>query len=153
MLTLKTIEWGSEDYQKALALRDEVLRRPVGLSLFDEDLQREKALIHVAAYLDDVFCGTLQFTPLGNGVLRLGQVVVKPDCRGQGIGAAMLRYGEALMRERGYTAIEVHARLTAVGFYEKQGYRIEGPAFLEKGVQHRVGRKKLAPPHSEKKSN
>lgn len=42
-LTLrKIIAYGSGDYDQALALRDRLLRKPLGLSLYDEDLSDEK---------------------------------------------------------------------------------------------------------------
>jgi hypothetical protein len=38
----------------------------------------------------------------------------------------------------------MHARKTAVGFYEKQGYEILGDEFLEVSVPHYEMRKKLS---------
>lgn len=41
MLTLRLIEYGSCDYQHMVALRDKILRKPLGLSFTQEYLQQE----------------------------------------------------------------------------------------------------------------
>ena len=37
---------------------------------------------------------------------------------------------------RSYRRLVLHARATAVGFYERLGYRIEGPEFCEVTIPH-----------------
>ena len=49
----RQIEFDSSDYHKALVLRDEVLRKPLGLSLFDENLTTEAADVHFGAFVND----------------------------------------------------------------------------------------------------
>ena len=58
-LEIKTFEYNSEEYQNELKLRNECLRIPLGMSLFDEDLSRDKKDIHIGAYIDNKMIGTL----------------------------------------------------------------------------------------------
>ena len=40
-------QYGSDDYGKSCDLRNEILRKPLGMNLFDEDLEEEKDFIHL----------------------------------------------------------------------------------------------------------
>ena len=54
---------------------------------------------------------------------EIGHLFVHPDAARQGVGAAMVAFGERLLRSRGHRSIIVYASLSALEFYEKQGYR------------------------------
>lgn len=122
-MTVRCLAYGSQAYRAELELRDEVLRRPLGLSIWD-DCREGEALI-----------GTLILTP-GEGLWRMRQVAVRPGRQGKGVGRKLAEFGEALARERGARGIYLHARETARGFYERCGYRAVGEEFLERGIPH-----------------
>jgi GNAT superfamily N-acetyltransferase len=66
-----------------------------------------------------------------SGVLGLeaGEVYtffVAPDRQGRGVGRSLLSFAESLARKRGVKELRVSASLTAVGFYERLGYRRTG---------------------------
>jgi GNAT superfamily N-acetyltransferase len=48
------------------------------------------------------------------------------DRQGHGVGRTLLRFAEDLARKRGIKELRVSASLTAVGFYERLGYRRTG---------------------------
>ena len=50
-----------------------------------------------------------------------------PEYVGQGVGAALLEWLEALMRGRGIDAVHAEASPNALGFYLRRGYRVTGP--------------------------
>ena len=50
---------------------------------------------------------------------------------------------ENLARDRGYKALNMHARKNAVGFYEKMGYQVASEEFTEVTIPHVVMEKKL----------
>jgi len=68
--------------------------------------------------------------------VRMRQVAVAGELQGQGIGTAMVQFSEALARKLGYLRIVLHARETAVPFYEKLGYSRIGQRFEEVAVPH-----------------
>jgi hypothetical protein len=72
------------------------------------------------------------------------QVAVVPELQGQGIGRAMVEYSEALARTVGFTRMILHARETAVAFYEKLGYAKVGERFVEVTIPHWAMAKRLA---------
>ena len=63
--------------------------------------------------------------------------------QGKGIGKVLLQFAENIARDRGYKKIIMHARKTAVGFYEKLGYKITSPEFEEVTIPHYVMEKSL----------
>lgn len=60
---------------------------------------------------------------------RLRAMASLPEVRGQGYGAAALRYGIAEIRRRGGRLLWCNARSGAVGFYERLGFSIVGEEF------------------------
>jgi putative acetyltransferase len=53
---------------------------------------------------------------------------VAPDRQGQGVGRTLLGFVEELARRRGIEELHLSSSLTAVGFYERLGYRRTGAA-------------------------
>lgn len=72
-----------------------------------------------------------------DGVGRIGRLAVLPQARGAGTGVALVRGLEDLARDQGLTVVELHAQRQAVAFYERLGYRAEGPEFDDAGIPHR----------------
>ena len=71
------------------------------------------------------------------------QLAVVPDLQRQGIGKALVEYSEALARQNGYRRMILHARETAVAFYEKLGYSRFGDQFEEVTIPHWAMEKQL----------
>ena len=70
-------------------------------------------------------------------------MAVLNDLQGKGIGRALMNFAENIARDRGYKIISMHARINAVGFYEKMGYKIASDQFTEVTIPHYVMEKKL----------
>ncbi len=142
-MALKIIDWGSGDYEKVLQLRNEVLRKPLGLNFSDDELQKEQQHMHMGAYEDGRMLGCCMLVDEGDKTVRLRQMAVVNDVQGKGIGRALMTFAENLARDRGYRKITMHARKQAVGFYEKLGYKKKGEEFEEVTIPHYVMEKEL----------
>ena len=142
-MALKIIDHGSAEYQQMLKLRDDILRKPLGLSFSTEELDREKENLLIAAYEDDQMLGCCMLVEEGPQTVRLRQMAVKNDLQGKGIGRALMNFAENLARDRGYKTLTMHARKNALGFYEKMGYRRKGSEFEEITIPHYVMEKHL----------
>ncbi|MFO7534396.1 MAG: hypothetical protein R6X19_01705 [Kiritimatiellia bacterium] len=66
------IKHGSPEYAATVALRNEVLRKPLGLSLSDEQLQAESGDHHLAGFLDGRLVACLVLTPVGTPFIEVG---------------------------------------------------------------------------------
>ncbi len=140
---IRVISYGSDEYRQELALRDAILRRPIGLDIRGDDLAAEKDHHHIGCFLQGRLAGVLVLVPLDGGRMKMRQVAVAEDLQRQGAGTAMVRYAEEFARLAGCRAIVLHARREAVPFYQRLGYEAEGPAFLEVGIPHRAMEKIL----------
>ena len=75
---------------------------------------------------------------------KVERVAVLAEQRGLGFGRRIMEAAERAAGERGYRGLVLHAQLPVVPFYERLGWRVEGPEFGEAGMSHRRMRKALA---------
>ncbi len=130
------IDHGSEDYKKMVDLRLEILRKPLGLTFAEADLNQEKDDILIGAFEEEDIMACCILTKLSEDTCKLRQMAVRPKIQGTGLGAAMMNYAEQLAKDAGYKKMVMNARKTAKGFYEKLGYEIEGDEFVEVTLPH-----------------
>lgn len=142
-MALKQIYHGSKDYEKMVKLRYEIMRKPLGLSFTEEELQKEKDDILIGAFEDENIIGCCLLTKIDQNCARLRQMAVQKNRQGMGIGESMMQFAENIARDRGFRMIMMHARETAIGFYERYGYKTKGDEFIEVNIPHRVMEKKL----------
>lgn len=140
---LKQIDHGTKEYQQMVKLRNEILRQPLGLSFTPDELAKEKEDILIGAFDEDEMLACCMLTKAGHNCLRLRQMAVQNNLQGKGIGASMMHFAEILARDKGYKKLIMHARGTAIGFYEKLGYKVVGDEFIEVTIPHYVMEKKL----------
>lgn len=122
--------------------RDEAALREVRSRVFIEeqdvpiDLEwdgLDPECVHALAIADGRPVGTGRLTPDGH----VGRMAVIADWRGRGVGTALLQHLMRAGRERGDTACELNAQVSAIGFYERFGFRTEGDEFMDAGIPHR----------------
>lgn len=142
-MAVKLIDHGSKEYTQMLALRHTLLRKPLGLSFNDAELEDEANDILIGCFDDDHLEGCCLLTQTEPKVLRLRQMAVVSGLQGKGIGKVLLQFAENIARDRGFKKILMHARKTATGFYEKLGYKITGDEFEEVTIPHYIMEKKL----------
>jgi N-acetylglutamate synthase-like GNAT family acetyltransferase len=140
---LKQIDHGSVAYAEMVNLRSEILRKPLGLSFSEEELANEKHDILIAAFDDDDMVGCCMLCTINEERIKLRQMAVHENVQGKGFGAAILHFAENIARDKGYKIVFMHARKTAVGFYEKLGYQINSDVFNEVNIPHYVMEKRL----------
>jgi N-acetylglutamate synthase-like GNAT family acetyltransferase len=142
-MPLKIIDHNSKEYRQMVDLRRQILRKPLGLEFNQEDLDREKDDILIAAYEDDEMLGCCILTQLNPTTVRLRQMAVKAGLQGKGIGRVLMQFAENIARDRGFKKLCMHSRKTAAGFYERLGYSITGEEFTEVTIPHYNMEKKL----------
>jgi Acetyltransferase (GNAT) family. len=101
-MALKIIDHGSKEYQQMVALRNEILRRPLGLSFSPEELEKEKNEILIGAFEEDKMLGCCMLVSEEPGTVRLRQMAVLNNLQGKGIGRALMQFAENIARDRGY---------------------------------------------------
>lgn len=142
-MALKIIEHGSPEYQLMITLRDNILRKPLGLTFNANELENEKNNVLIGAFDDDDILGCCMLVEENPGTVRLRQMAVLNDLQGKGIGRALMTFAENIARDRGYKILSMHARKNAAGFYEKMGYKVTSDEFTEVTIPHYVMEKVL----------
>ena len=142
-MALKIIDHGTPEYRQMVKLRDDILRKPLGLYFSHEELEREKDNLLIGAFEDDEILGCVMLVQEEPETVRLRQMAVLNDIQGKGVGRALMQFAENLARDRGFKKITMHARKNAMGFYEKMGYKKKGEEFHEITIPHYVMEKQL----------
>ena len=143
IMGLKQIDHGSKEYQQMVNLRYEIMRKPLGLSFSTEELAKEKDDILIGAFDDDLMLGCCILTDTRDGCVRLRQMAVLKNMQGKGIGESIMRFAENIAHDKGFKTLTMHARDTAIGFYEKYGYKVKGKEFMEINIPHHIMEKRL----------
>ncbi len=134
-VSFSVIEHGSADYLAAVQLRETILRAPLGLVFRPDELAAEKDHLHIVGVRGERVCACAVLVPEG-AQMKMQRVAVAEDLQGQGIGGAMMKFCERVAAGLGAEKVYVHARDTAVRFYEKNLYVAVGEMFDEDGIPH-----------------
>jgi len=142
-MALRIIDHGTKEYQQMVNLRMEILRKPLGLSFDAAELEKEKEDVLMGAFEDEKLLGCCLLTRMDQHTMRLRQMAVPNSMQGKGIGRALMIFAENIARDLGYKKLCMHARKTALGFYEKLGYSASGEEFIEVTIPHYIMEKSL----------
>ncbi|AOB31858.1 GCN5 family acetyltransferase [Bordetella sp. H567] len=89
--------------------------------------------VHAVAYdADGQVVGTGRLLPDGH----IGRMAVHRRARGLGVGAHLLQALVEAGRAAGHRKLMLNAQTHARGFYERQGFVVEGDEFMEAGIPH-----------------
>ena len=136
-MQLREIPYGTEDYERERRLREEVLRSPLGLSLRDEDVAGEEDQWHFGLFdPGGELLACVLAVPLVPTEARIRQMAVSPAHQGNGLGRRLLREVEGRLRASGFHRLELSARTSATGFYEKLGYGAVGGEYVSHTIPH-----------------
>ncbi|MBV8444901.1 MAG: GNAT family N-acetyltransferase [Candidatus Dormibacteraeota bacterium] len=124
-------------------LRHRVLRADMALESERTESDDRPATVHLAAFDGDEIVGVMTVfadpSPLGDSTAqRIRWMAVDPARQRGAIGTALLEAGLAIARKRRAVSVWADARDTALGFYERHGFRPSGPSFIdpETGLAH-----------------
>jgi ribosomal protein S18 acetylase RimI-like enzyme len=135
VIDIREVAHSSPEYWATIELRRNILRLPLGLDFSTEELDAEAGDIHLAAFNPDLV-GCLVLVPRLDGEIKMRQVAVRPDLQRTGLGTQLVVASEVLARSRGFRTMTLHARDTALAFYRRLGYDVEGCPFEEVSIPH-----------------
>lgn len=127
-------------------LRKDVLRR----GLADPDVHYpqddDPRSFHLGAFDGADLVAVASFTPAptrwreGAEAWQLRGMAVAEDRQTSGVGTAIIHAARARVRAAGATVLWCNARDTAVGFYERLGFKVYGDGFVtaDSGLPHHV---------------
>jgi len=130
-------------YAQVIALRQRVLREPLGLDIRNDDLEAEVQQIIFVYEKEGQVKGCVLLAQYDAETFKLRQMAVDSDQQGKGIGAELINAADLYAVNQGKSRIILNARETAIPFYEKMGYEVQGDTFTEVGLPHRKMEKLL----------
>ncbi len=139
MRSFSIIEPKSEaEFEKYYNLRYEILRKPWNQPVKSTKDEWEDKSIHVLM-LDEnkeaMACGRLQLNSKEEGQIR--SMAVRDGMQGKGFGKKIIHFIEDKATQLQLKTISLDARINAVKFYERCGYKMVGESYLLFGViQH-----------------
>lgn len=142
-INIKTILYNSAAHKQMIELRNDILRKPLGLSFTPADFQKEQQDILIGAFEVNKIVGCCVLTKVNERTIQLRQMAVNSEFQRKDVGKQIVQYAEKIAREEKYETIMMHARSVAVSFYKKLGYAIEGNEFTEVSIPHFMMKKNL----------
>ncbi len=134
-IVFKIVSHNSLEYYKAIKLREEVLRKPLGFVCAPEEAEKEKDHIHIAGFNRNEIISTAVLVPKVNEC-KMQRVAVNSGLQSVGIGSRMVEFCENYAKEHEFHSIYCYARDTAVNFYLKNCYVSEGGYFSSNTIPH-----------------
>lgn len=126
------------DGQAVLTLRYRVLDQPLGVTekteLSANDLGARNIL--VGCFEGDRLVSVVRFDRLSQTEYLVRRMATAPDVQGMGYGRQVFEMAQAEAVQRGAQRIVLHARQTAIGFYEKLGYQLTGHSEVHDGDEN-----------------
>ena len=122
------------DRDSLLSIRYEVFVEEQKVPVELEQDHHDATATHVLAKMADG-------RSIGTGRLltdgRIGRLAVRKEFRGQGVGTAIVKKLVAQATHRNLPHVLLHAQVQSIPFYEKLGFKAQGPEFIEAGILHR----------------
>jgi predicted N-acetyltransferase YhbS len=136
-ILIEQIDCTDTKYEAVWQIRENVLRVPLGLSLKNEDLSRDKSNSIFVAMLNEQVVGCVFLQPKTEAIVQLRAMAVAFEHQKAGIGKMLVLAAENYARRTMFRKIVLNARKVAVGFYSKLGYQLsDGVEFIEVTIPH-----------------
>ena len=129
-------KWGSSSQLESIKLRENVLRRPLGLTFSDKELMEERDQHHLIAQIKKHVVGILILSPSNTNEIKMRQVAIHPSYQNKGVGSQLVFFAEEYAIKLCFQKMTLHARKTAFKFYQKLKYKTNKKPFLEVGIPH-----------------
>ena len=127
----------TQDFEACLKLRFEVFVDEQGVPVEEERDALDDTATHLLALQDGTPVGTARIVFQGE-TAKIGRVCVVKSARGTGLGAKLIEACVNVARNQArITRAKLGAQTHAIGFYEKLGFEVYGPVYLDAGIDHR----------------
>lgn len=135
-IIMKKIEYGTEEYERSIDIRNHAFRIPWGLDIRDEDLTGDADMDMYGGYLNGEMIATVFLTEDDSNTARVKSVAILEEHRVKGLGTYLMNFIEDIARERGYTKVHLMGRVSVEGFYHKLGYKTLSEPFDYHTIPH-----------------
>ena len=144
-ITVELIQPHSTEYHRACQLRYELFFAEHNLPWDVVFNQCQANDFHAAISIEDRLVAYGQLVPQCDRIYQICQMVVEPSYQRQNLGRKILSFLIEIAKQEGAIALTLNARLTAVGFYQKLGFKTFGTPFpsITTGIPHIAMNRKM----------
>lgn len=135
-IEMKRIEYGTDEYEVSIDIRNEAFRKPWGLDIRDEDLSGDQNMEMYGGYLNGKMIATVFLAEDDKDTARVKSVAILEEYRKYGLGRYLMDFIEDVARQRGYTKSNLMGRVSVEGFYHKLGYETLSEPFDYQTIPH-----------------
>lgn len=134
---MHTTDMTNKTYLDAVLIRQTVFITEQGVPKELELDHNEHKCIYLVLYSDDdEAIATCRLLPISTSTIKLQRMAVKKEFRGQAYGRYIIEAAEEVAKKNDYKTIALGAQITAIGFYERLGYKKFGELFWDAGIEH-----------------
>ncbi|WP_342512906.1 GNAT family N-acetyltransferase [Sporosarcina sp. FSL K6-1522] len=142
MFTVK-IATSDHERENAFSVRRKVFVEEQGVPLTLELDEWDSTAIHFVVYSDETPIGAGRLREINDGIGKVERVCVLEEYRGKHLGNLIMQALEEHAQQNNFKKIVLNAQVQAIIFYEKLGYSITSPEFMDADIPHRTMEKRM----------
>ncbi|MBD7985083.1 GNAT family N-acetyltransferase [Sporosarcina sp. Sa2YVA2] len=127
----------------AFNVRTKVFVEEQGVPLSLEIDEFDKSAQHFIVYEDTRPIGAGRIRETDKGIAKVERVCILKEFRGQHLGFLIMKELEKHAESAGMKKIKLNAQSYAIPFYEKLGYMVNSPEFMDADIPHRAMEKEI----------
>ena len=135
-MDIRIIDITAPAYLEIVALRNEVLRKPLGLEITAAEITDDSNDIIIGAFDSGKIIGCVLLKKMDKNSFKLRAMCVSHSYRHRKIGTALVNFAEQTAKGKNIPHIVLDARKTAEPFYRQLGYESTGNVFIKVGIPH-----------------
>jgi len=132
-----------KEHADAFAVRKKVFVEEQGVPLHLECDAFDATATHFIMYEDNEPAGAARLRNIEDHTAKIERVCILQSQRGKKLGALIMKEMENYAVSIGLQKLKLHAQSYAVPFYEKLGYTVTSPEFMDAGIPHRAMEKNI----------
>ncbi|QDQ01448.1 GNAT family N-acetyltransferase [Lysinibacillus fusiformis] len=142
MYNVKIVE-SKKEHDDAFAVRKQVFVEEQGVPLHLECDAEDATATHFIMYDDYEPVGAARLRGIENDTAKIERVCILQSQRGKKLGALIMKEMEKHAISVKKKKLKLHAQSYAIPFYEKLGYTVTSPEFMDAGIPHRAMEKTI----------
>lgn len=127
----------------AFYVRKKVFVDEQGVPITLEIDENDQTANHFIVYIDENPIGAGRIREINKGIAKVERVCILQEFRGKHLGSLIMEELEKYARSENMTKIVLNAQSYAVPFYEKLGYVVTSPEFMDADIPHRAMEKEI----------
>jgi predicted GNAT family N-acyltransferase len=133
----------SREREDAFSVRRKVFVEEQGVPLSLELDELDETADHFVVYTENAPIGAGRIRESDSGIGKVERVCILPEYRGKHLGKLIMQALEDHAASKGFEKIVLNAQSYAIPFYEKIGYVITSPEFMDADIPHRTMEKTI----------